>query len=103
MLDVDGLYLIEFLHQTTTPGAFVAYNKQITAISRIGKPAQRLRRSRSDAIFSISKNKFSDKSEKFQLLGYVGFALFCLAPEIKNLAVLLVCNCKYACEPGRRH
>ena len=64
------------------------------------KCACAIRRSGNDAIISIL---FANVSKKFQLLRHVGLFPFDLAPEIANLAVLLVRDAQHAGVPRRRH
>lgn len=64
------------------------------------KCACAIRRSGNDAILSIL---YANVSKKFQLLRHVGLFPFDLAPEIANLAVLLVRDAQHAGVPRRRH
>ena len=64
------------------------------------KCACAIRRSGNDAILSFL---YANVSKKFQLLRHVGLFPFDLAPEIANLAVLLVRDAQHAGIPRRRH
>ncbi len=97
------LYLITFLHQTTTPHASCIKNHTFTKEYTSTNSSIHTRRSRFDAIFCISKNKNNANSEKFQLLGNFRLGTFDLTHKIQNITILLIRNTQNTRISRRRH
>ena len=97
------LYLITFLHQTTTSHVSCTNNHPFTKEYTSTNSFIRTRRSRSDAIFRISKNKNNANSEKFQLLGNFRLGTFDFTHKIQNIAILLIRNTQNTRISRRRH
>ena len=97
------LYLIEFLHQTTTPGFIVVDIPYFMALSQSKKTARNSAEVDLMSLFCISKNKNNQLSEKFQLLRNLRFCPLAFAPKIQYIPILLVSHCENACRSCWRH
>lgn len=97
------LYLIEFLHQTTTPGSLFVRFQCFMPFCPAGKSNAEPSSKWVWCAFLYFKEQRYCFLEKFQLLRHVRFCPFTLAPEVENVSILFVCHRQNTRKSSRRH
>ena len=85
---LEELFLILFLHQTTTPVDLLGNSQEVTAVQRRTKWVPGCLRSGFDAIFFYLTN--ANILKRFQLLGCCEFCSLNFSPKVLYFAILLI-------------